>query len=261
MRKSILIISLLILSSLFLFGCNQTNHKQTEPIEPQAQTAITPPGNPQGIVVPATVKSTMKVTLPELNNIKNTKYPDIVAEVGDTKITGLQLTREIAIKENDYVNNLKKPQTESYYEKVSLGLLVENALLDYEVKRQGLTASVEEAKAFLARHKTMIDSRPDNDPVKIALRQSYETNGFSNVSDYINSPNTISATQKILGDSKLKSMILKSVPQGQNEEVKAWDAYIDDLINQGNYKIFIPVDIKGYQQLEENTVLGKASGK
>ncbi|WP_242833140.1 hypothetical protein [Desulfosporosinus acidiphilus] len=56
---------------------------------------------------------------------------------------------------------------------------------------------------------------------------------------------------------KLRNLVLHSIPAGQNEAFKAWQDYTDKLINQGNYKIFIPVDIKGFQQLEEQVAIGK----
>lgn len=43
---------------------------------------------------------------------------------------------------------------------------------------------------------------------------------------------------------------------GQNAVQEAWGAYIDQLINnEANYKIFIPVDIKGYQEFKYNVLL------
>lgn len=234
----------LILLGLFLSGCNQK-------VEKQAQT------NNHTQVVQATVTSPTNIEIPELNNIKNTKYPDVVAEVGSSQITGLQLTREIAIKQNDYTNNLKKPQNESFYEKVALGLLVKNALIDSEVKKKGITVTVEEAISYLEQQKESMDSLAENDPAKLAFNKYIKASGFDNISDYMKSQDLIIATQAILGRGKLKNSILQSIPKGQSEVTKDWNDYIDELINQGNYKILIPVDIKGYQQLEKQVVLGK----
>jgi len=245
---------------LFSSGCNQKIEQKAQTNIPQLQIplqSMSPQTNNHTQVVQGTVGSTTNIEIPELNNIKNIKYPDVVAEVGDTKITGLQLTKEVIIKQNDYVNNIKKPQDESYYEKVALGLLVKNALIDNEVKKQGKTVTAEEAKSYLVQQEKSMDSLQDSDFAKITYNKTIKDNGFSNASDYINSPGIISITQIFLGRGKLKNSILQSIPKGQNEATNAWDDYTDKLINQGNYKIYLPVDIQGYRQLEEQVVLGK----
>jgi len=69
-----------------------------------------PPQNHVSIVK-GTVGSTTEITMHDLNKIENTKYPNIVAEVGDSKITGKELTREIMIKQYSYTN-LNRPQND-----------------------------------------------------------------------------------------------------------------------------------------------------
>lgn len=249
---------------LFSSGCNQkidqkaqTNITQLQiPLQTTTSQTITSHPIDSTQIVQGTVGGTTNIEIPVPNNIKNINYPDVVADVGDTKITGLQLTWEVTIKQNAYVN-MKKPQDESYYEKVALGLLVKNALIDNEVEKQGKTVTAEEAKSYLEQQEKSLDSLQDSDPTKINYNNAIKVNGFSNASDYINSPRIISTYQKLLGRGKLESSILQSIPQGQNEATEAWDDYTDKLINQGNYKIYLPVDIQGYRQLEEQVVLGK----
>lgn len=260
LKKIVLICVPVIIFSFLMVGCNQKVEKQDQTSTPQLNVHfqnLSPETNNHTTVVQATVGNTTVMDAPELNKIKNTKYPDVVAEVGDSKITGLELAKEVAIKQNAYVNNIKKPQGELFYEKVALGLLVKNALIDDEVKKQGMTVTPEEAKSYLEQQKLSVDSLPDSDPVKVAYIKGIKFNGFDNPSDYINSPGVISVTQTILGRGKLRNFILQSIPQAQNEATKAWNDYADKLINQSNYKIYIPVDIKGYQQLEEKAALGK----
>jgi len=260
LKKIVLIFVPVIIFSFLISGCNQKVEQQDQKSTPQLNLPfqnLSPQTNNHTTVAKATVGNTTEIDTPELNNIKNTKYPDVVAEVGNSKITGLQLAREVAIKQNAFVNNIKKPQEELFYEKVALGLLVKNALIDEEVKKQGMMVTPEEAKSYLEQQKKSMDSLPDSDPAKVAYIKTIKANGFDNASDYLNSPGVISVTQTILGRGKLKNSILQSIPQAQNEATKAWNDYTDKLINQGNFKIYVPVDIKGYQQLEEKVVLGK----
>jgi hypothetical protein len=257
MKKILFSIVLLLILSLILIGCGQKVEQQAPTNILKTVQSMKSQSNSHTQIVQATVGSTTNIAIPDLNNIKNVKYPDVVAEVGDTKITGLQLTREVVIKQNAFVNNIKKPQDESFYEKIALGLLVENALIDNEVKRQGLQVTTDEARSYLEQQKKSMDSLPDSDPAQKAYIQTIKANGFNNSTDYINSSETIKFTQILLGRGKLKHLVLHSIPPGQNEAYIAWQDYTDKLINQGNYKIFIPVDIKGYQQLEEKAAQGK----
>jgi hypothetical protein len=247
-----------IIFSFLVSGCNQKVEHQVQTNTPQlklpTQTSL-PKNNSNHIIVKPTVKRTTPEPIPELNNIKNTMYPDVVAEVGDTKITGLQLTMEEAIKRNNYVY-MKKPQNQSFYEKVALGQLITNDLIDTEIKKQGITATDDEIKSSIEQDEKFYDSLPDNAPAKITFMQTIKADGFNSITDYMNSPKTINAVKKTLATGKLRNIILQSVPNGQNEPAKAWDDYIDKLINEGNYKIFIPVDIKGYQQIEQQVDLG-----
>ncbi|AFM40411.1 hypothetical protein Desaci_1388 [Desulfosporosinus acidiphilus SJ4] len=253
-RRKIIFLGILSLS-LFLFGCNQKKVEEAQVNQTQVQIPVQKGDHFQ--VVQGTVGNTSSPNMADINNLRNTKFPEIVAEVGDYKITGLQLTKEIALKRNDYINNIKKPQSEAFYEKVALGLLVKNALIDNEVKKQGLTVTVEEAKAYLEQQEKSMTSLPDSDPAKEAYLKDIKINGFDNVSEYINSQNVINMTQTILGRAKLKNAVLQSISQDQNEASKAWDDYTEKLLDQGNFKILLPIDIKGYQQLEAQVALNR----
>lgn len=260
--KRLSLLAIILILPMIVSGCSRKTVQQPDQYT-QVNTAQliiplleNPPQNHVQIVQ-GTVGSTTEITMQDLNKIENTKYPDIVAEVGDSKITGLELTRKIAVQRNAFVNNIKKPQDESFYEKIALGLLMKDALIDNEVTRQGLTATVEEAKSYLEQQDKSMDLLPESDPAKVAYFKTIKDNGFNNASDYINSSGIVSMTQKSLGRGKLKSSVLQSIPKGQNSATKAWEDYTDKLINQGNYKIFVPVDIKGFQQLEDRVVLGK----
>ncbi|AFM40376.1 hypothetical protein Desaci_1350 [Desulfosporosinus acidiphilus SJ4] len=257
MKRILLSIVLSLLFSQILIGCGQKVEQQAPTNILKSVQSMKSQSNNHTQIVQATVGITTNIAIPDLKNIKNTKYPDIVAEVGDTKITGLQLTRGVAIKQNAFVNNIKMPQDESFYEKIALGLLVKNALIDTEVMRQGLQVTPDEARSYLEQQKKSMDSLPESDPAKEAYTKTINDNGFSTSTDYIDSPETIKFTQILLGRVKLRNLVLHSIPAGQNEAYKAWQDYTDKLINQGNYKIFIPVDIKGYQQLEEKAAQGK----
>ncbi|AFM41521.1 hypothetical protein Desaci_2584 [Desulfosporosinus acidiphilus SJ4] len=257
MKRILVSIVLLLLLSQILIGCGQKAEQQVPTNILKAVQSMTSQNNSHTQIAQPIVGSTTNIAIPDLKNIKNTKYPNVVAEVGDTKITGLQLTREVLIKQNDFVNNIKKPQDEFFYEKIALGLLVKNALIDNEVMRQGLQVTPDEASSYLEQQKKSMDSLPDSDPAKKAYTKTINDNGFSTSTDYINSPETIKFTQILLGRVKLRNLVLHSIPAGQNEAYKTWQDYTDKLINQVNYKIFIPVDIKGYQQLEEQTAKGK----
>ena len=241
LEKRLSLLAMILILLMIVSGCSQKTAQQpdryTQINTQQLKTPSleNPPQNHVQIVQ-GTVGSTMEITMHDLNKIENTKYPDIVAEVGDSKITGLELTREIAIQRNAFVNNIKKPQDESFYEKIALGLLMKDALIDNEVKRQGMAVTVEEAKSYLEQQEKSMDSLPDSDIAKIAYTKTILNNGFSNASDYINSLGIISMTQISLGRGKLKNSVLQSISQEQNEAYKAWQDYTDKLINDSGAK-------------------------
>ncbi|KLU63520.1 hypothetical protein CEB3_c00970 [Peptococcaceae bacterium CEB3] len=218
MIKKRFLSSIIILSlALFFYGC-------APKIQQQGQKSLAPQS---------------------AQSMRNEKYPDIVAEVGNYKITGSQLRREIAVKRNAYVNVIKKPQENSFYEKVALGLLITNALVNNEVKKKGFSVSTEEAKLYLQHQEKAMNALPDIDPAKTVYDKMVRGNGYSSAIDYVNSPEVIKVTQIILGRQKLRNSIEQSVLQGQNGAYKAWEDYTDKLISEGNYKVLIPVNVKG----------------
>lgn len=70
------------------------------------------------------------ISFPPVDKIENTAFPNVVAQVGSQNITGLELTKEIAVQKTIWKKNLKKQQSNNFYEEMALGHLVENALLD-----------------------------------------------------------------------------------------------------------------------------------
>lgn len=256
-KVSLIVIVFLLLVGSIVSGCNRKEAQQAQENTPLFEMAKQ--NNSHVSIAQPIVSEESSKELPNLNNITNTKYPDIVAIVGDSKISGLELTREILIKQYSYKSQ-NKPQSDSFYEEVSLGLLVKNALIDNEVKIKRMTVSTEDAKSYLEQQKQTMDSLSDSDSAQMAYNKTITENGFSNASDYVNSPGAISATQTFLGRERLRNFVQKTISKDQNTAHNAWEDYTDQLINNdGNYKVLIPVEIKGFQQLEDKVSLNKDS--
>lgn len=173
-------------------------------------------------------------------NKSNTK---VVAKVGNITITESQLLSEVHIKKKAF-ENMDKPQNDEFYQKVALGLLIKNALIDNEVRNKGISVSKQEALEFLNQQLEYMQSLADTELAKIQYIDIIKSGGFSNPEDYVNSPKIIFVTQKILARSKLKELI-----RGSNQ---VWQEYADNLLNANEYEIFVPIDISGFSKIERN---------
>ncbi|MCR4441606.1 MAG: SurA N-terminal domain-containing protein [Peptococcaceae bacterium] len=176
----------------------------------------------------------------------NSKSEQLVAKVGQQEITSAELEQRMRIKKEAY-EKLNKPQSDLFYKTVSLGMLVEHALLKQEAKAKGINVTAEEAAMYLKEQLEQMRKLQDNDPIKVNYFNAIKTNGYNSPEEYINSPEIISIHQDILTRSKLKSLITKN---------GNWDAYIEGLINnKNNYEIFINIDIRNYRELERVAVI------
>lgn len=174
------------------------------------------------------------------NNIKTTTSDSaIVAQVGNTTITASQFLSRV-LNEKQAFESIKKPQSEEFYKKVTLGLMIQEILLTSEAQKQGISVSAEETVDYLNQQRETMQSLSDNDPEKIKYLEKIKAQGFNNASDYTKSSKVISDTQKSLIIVKLLN---KSGPN-----------IAETLLNQKDYKIYIPIDISGFQKDMDNAL-------
>ncbi len=171
----------------------------------------------------------------------------LVAKVGQQEITEAEFEEQMKIKKDAY-ENLGIPQTDDFYKTVSLGLLVERVLLEQEAESRGIIVSTEEVVAYLKKQLEEMEKLHDNDPGKIEYYNAIKLNGYNTPEDFINAPEVISAQKKVFARNLLKETIAPK---------EDWDEYAERLLNaEENYEIFIPVDIRGYRELERTVIEG-----
>jgi hypothetical protein len=210
-----------LVATFIVTGCNQSS---TTP-KPESNTNTT-------------------ISAPRPNDAKSNS--NIVAKVGSITISEEQLSKQVEIKKKAF-ETLKKPQTEEFYKKVALGLLIKNALIDTDAQRMG-SVSPQEASEYLRKQMNEMQSRGDTDPAKIEYLNVVKVNGFNNPSEYVASPEIISVTQKELLRNKFQNLIIMS--SSLRTPADAWHNYVNQLLNAKQYEILVPIDITGIEELE-----------
>jgi CRISPR/Cas system CSM-associated protein Csm2 small subunit len=174
------------------------------------------------------------------NNVKATSSDSaIVAQVENTTITASQFLSRVQ-NEKQAFESIKKPQSEEFYKRVTLGLMIQEILLANEAQKQGITVSREETVDVLNQQMRAIESLGENDPEKIRYLKKIKAQGLDNPSDFVKSSEVISDTQKSLVIGKLLN--------------KSGTNITDTLLNQKNYKIYVPIDISEFQKDIDNTL-------
>jgi CRISPR/Cas system CSM-associated protein Csm2 small subunit len=132
------------------------------------------------------------------NNVKATSSDSaIVAQVENTTITASQFLSRMQ-NEKQAFESIKKPQSEEFYKRVTLGLMIQEILLANEAQKQGITVSREETVDVLNQQMRAIESLGENDPEKIRYLKKIKAQGLDNPSDFVKSSEVISDTQKSL---------------------------------------------------------------
>lgn len=207
------------------------------------------------------------------------KYTDVVAKIGNTELTGNQLSGQVEIEKNKW-ERIGNPQTEIFYVKAALRQLVLNELLEVAAKKKGIVITDEEASKYLNNIVNNIEKLDDNAPASIQLYNDIKACGYNSIEDYVNSPLVIESTKNVLMRAQVKDQVLSTVSMPSDEEVdnyiklnklnisspeqrtaikhlihqnnisQKWNKYINDLIASDNYELFLDVDIKGFMYPE-----------
>ncbi|OAT80805.1 SurA N-terminal domain-containing protein [Desulfotomaculum copahuensis] len=168
-----------------------------------------------------------------------TGYPAVVAEVAGKNITGRELASEKQLIKNNWAK-IGRPQSDSWCERAALRTLVLNSLLDCEASKKGIKVTNQEALNYLEAVYGKIKSLSDNNPAKISYLKDVKSSGFTSPEEYIHSPGVLNATQKILARTGLRNRLYQSGYSG------TWQSYEEQLLDKGDYRLFINVDIKNF---------------
>ncbi|WP_018211884.1 SurA N-terminal domain-containing protein [Desulfitobacterium hafniense] len=214
------------------------------------------------------------LSFPSINQIKNQNYSDIVAVVAGNTITGQDLTRQIEFEKKKW-ENVGLTKDASSYEKLALGQLISNALLDEQVQKRNLIVTEKEAEQYLKDIAKAINES-NNDAEKVNFMSAIKASGFSTADEYIKSPDVIKSTSKVLARGKLKADIISSVEAPSDAEVlefidqnnlktndlkgvkeqmlnirqqSVWETFNNSLLNDAAYDIKIGIDVKDYKDL------------
>jgi len=212
-----------------------------------------------------------KTLFPNLKNIENEKYPEVVAQVGDVLISGADLSKRIEVeKANWEYSNL--PQEESFYERSALQQLVLRALLDKRVKELNITVTNDEAKNYLMSQIGLMESSKSDDSLIKQFKLYLNDLGYTNLEEYSESSEVISVTQKILARLELEKRIKENIKGISSDEItnyikergitlddnnleiiktklllekrsKAWSDYKKELLKTQSHKEFVDINI------------------
>lgn len=211
---------------------------------------------------------------PVVKDVKNVKYPEIVAKVGDKEITGMDLTRAVIIERAKW-ENVGQPQEESFYEKCALQQLIINTLLENSASDKGIFVSYQDAKDHLLTEINRIMMMEDSNTYKTDFIKYVKKMGYKDLNEYATSDEVIKATQKALSRLKLQETIKLSVPTPTISEItkyaqergikldeksiedikkdiliekgsKAWLDFKQNLLKDKNYEILINIDIDNF---------------
>lgn len=218
-------------------------------------------------------------TVVHASQSKPAQHQEIVAKIGNVVIAGNDFTEQVEIEKNKW-ERIGVLQSETFYEKAALRQLVLNKLLENDAKGKGIVITDKEASNYLNNIVNTINKLKENDPSSIQFYNDVKASGYDTVEDYVNSPFVIESTKNVLMRAQVKKQIFSTVSLPTDEEVdsyiiknnldvnnpeqraimkyqiyqnniiKKWDRYIDDLIDKGDYELFVNIDIKGFKYPE-----------
>lgn len=183
-------------------------------------------------------------------NVNAKESPEIVAKIDDIEITEQTFSTMVEAEKNNWGKlNVNMPNDDLYYEKVVLKRLITNALLDVQAKKEGIVVSDKEASDEIKNQLQQIKCLAPDDPVKISFLNQIKSSGYNSIEDYAKDSRVLDTYRKQLARVKLRNTFYETVSKtaGPDERGKAWEDYKNNLINTGDYEIYIPVDIKGFE--------------
>jgi hypothetical protein len=205
--------------------------------------------------------------------VDNTDYPNIVANVKGHEISGNEFTNNIELEKSKW-ERFGKPQTKSFYETTVLKRMVLNILMDADAKQKGLTVTNQDASEYLTDTVKKLNSLSNDDPARNQFLNEIAAYGHTDINEYTKDPNVLNATKDLLLRAKLKRYIYNTVSTPSDEEVdtyiksknirlaepdhkegikqlllqekrtNAWKNYVNQLLNEKDYQLFVPIDIK-----------------